>query len=231
MKYTNEDVAREFISYAVLTNKSGLIKVLEANGYRVPNNPSDKEITVAILHMQANPKFRKDLAAFLTSLATKAADHFKQFAGSTNFFGFDSSTYQLPELNTGPIGYTLPTTAPALNTGSQGTFTPQATDTTKKKTAVGSILSNIGSFLKTNVLTPDTVNGLLQAGLTSLNNKIQNKSNNIQAESNNLQYQQQAMLQNLPPSVTKKNNMVTYIFIGVGVLALGTIVYLMAKKN
>lgn len=224
-----ESAAKEFISYAVLMHKSGLISVLSKNGYKLGNNPSDKEVTIAILQAQKDPKVRKDLATFLTSLAPKAAQHVSFTGGFFNADG--SSPYALPELNASPVGYTLPTPTPTSTSGSNvGMSNTISTSdlSTKKKTAVGSILSNIGNFLKTNVFTPQTVNGLLQAGLTSLNNKVQGNANQLQAQTNQLQQQQQALLQNIPQA--KQSNTATYIFIGVGVIALGTIIYLVSKK-
>ena len=60
------EIARELISYAVVTDKDGLVKLLQRNGIEMPQNPSDNEVTIAVL--MANSKsgvFRNELQKYL----------------------------------------------------------------------------------------------------------------------------------------------------------------------
>ena len=43
------DVTTGLLSYAVVTDKASLIKLLERNGISMPQNASDREVTTAVL--------------------------------------------------------------------------------------------------------------------------------------------------------------------------------------
>ena len=61
------ETARELISYAIVTDKDGVVKLLKRNGIELPNNPSDNEVTIALL--MANEKsgvFRNELKNYLS---------------------------------------------------------------------------------------------------------------------------------------------------------------------
>ena len=70
------ETVKELISYAVVTDKNGLVKLLQRNGIELPNNPSDNEVTVAVL--MANNKsgvFRNELKKYLGGLVPEVANY------------------------------------------------------------------------------------------------------------------------------------------------------------
>jgi hypothetical protein len=99
----------------------------------------------------------------------------------------------------------------------------------KKKSGVGNVIAGIGRFFKENVLTSENINTGLQLGLTTINNKVQQKQNAVQTEALILQQQQDVMRQQV---AQKQGISGTTIVIGlVGVAILGTIIYVMTKKK
>lgn len=213
------ETARELISYAVVTNKDGLVKLLERNGIQMPNNPSDNEVTVAIL--MANAKsgvFRNELQKYLVSLLPEVSDY-TDFLGSSSlgFTGTDDFSFTAGGGSLIPKSY-----APATNVPS--------TPTTKAGgTKVGNALRSVGQFLKNNVLTPENINAGVQIGLTSVANKTQAKQNQVNAEALQLQNYQDTLRQQLP-NAAKKSNTMLYVWIGVGVLAVGVLGFVLYKQ-
>jgi hypothetical protein len=230
-------VAQELISYSVVTDKSGLVKLLERNGVQMPTNASDKEVTVAVLMASSkSPNFRDELASFLTKKVGKAGDDFQSFVGGTSDFGFTG----LDDFGfTGMEGYGFTGADNFFNAG--GTKKPAVTAAQKKatrvtdtnpqgKTKVGLALAGIGNFLKTNVLTPENINAGIAVGLNSINNRTQADSNRIQNEALVLQQQQDELKKNLPTN-SGMSPAVKYTLIGVGVIAVVGVIYLIAKKK
>lgn len=232
-------VTNELISYSVVTDKGSLVRLLERNGIQMPNNPSDKEVTLAVI--MANSKsatFRKDLAKFLASKLPKASEDFSQFVGNSQDFGFTgiddfsfvgeekffnaSSTLSSSNLLVG-TKYATPTPATTL---------PSATSGKKAfgETKVGGVLSAIGNFLKDNVLTQENINAGVQIGLQSMANKSQAQQNALQQQAIQLQQQQDVMKATLPASATKSNTM-TYVWIGVAVVGVSLIGFLIYKNS
>lgn len=212
------ETARELISYAVVTNKDGLVKLLERNGIQMPNNPSDNEVTVAIL--MANAKsgvFRNELQKYLVSLLPEVSEY-TDFLGSSSlgFTGTDDFSFTAGGGSLIPKSY-----APTSNVTS--------TSTPKAGTKVGNALRSVGQFLKNNVLTPENINAGVQIGLTSVANKTQAKQNQVNAEALQLQNYQDSLRQQLP-NAAKKSNTMLYVWIGVGVLAVGVLGFVLYKQ-
>ena len=165
------ETAKELISYAVVTDKNGLVKLLERNGIQLPNNPSDNEVTVAIL--MANQKsgvFRNELKKYLTGLVPEVANYTTELSGDVNFTGTDDFSFTAGDDNF----YGADGDTPALKlTASQLKRATTANPTGKTK--VGVALASIGSFFKDNILTKDNINAGVQIGLTSLANKTQSQ--------------------------------------------------------
>lgn len=213
------ETARELISYAVVTNKDGLVKLLERNGIEMPMNPSDNEVTVAVL--MANAKsgvFRNELQKYLVSLLPEVSEY-AEFLGNgyVMFTGTDDFSF------TAGGGSLLPDTRYAVPASSV------ASTAKPGGTKVGNALRSVGQFLKTNVLTPENINAGVQIGLTSVANKTQAKQNQVQAEALQLQSYQDTLRQQLP-NAAKKSNTMLYVWIGVGVLAVGVLGFVLYRQ-
>lgn len=225
-------VAEELISYSVVTDKSGLVKLLERNGVQMPNNPSDKEVTVAVLMaMSKSPNFKDELATFLTKKVGKAGDDFQSFVGGESDFGFtgigDFSFTGVDDLGfTGGDDFfnSNGKTAAEKKAGRTTTTNPQG------KTKAGLALAGIGKFFKDNILTAENINAGVQIGLNKVNNKTQADSNKIQTQALVLQQQQDDLKKNLPEG-KGMSPAVKYTLIGVGALALVGIIYVIVKKK
>jgi len=215
-------VAEELISYSVVTDKNGLVKLLERNGVQMPNNPSDKEVTVAVLMaMSKSQNFKDELANFLTKKVSKAGDDFQSFVGSEADFGFTGVD---------DLGFTGTEQFFAANTAAERKAA-RVTETNKEgKTKAGLALAGIGKFLKDNILTPENINAGVQIGLNKVNNKTQADSNKIQTQALVLQQQQDDLKKNLPQG-QGMSPAVKYTLIGVGALAIVGIVYVIVKKK
>jgi hypothetical protein len=213
------ETVRELISYAVVTNKDGLIKLLERNGIEMPMNPSDYEVTVAVL--MANAKsgvFRNELQKYLVSLLPEVSEY-AEFLGNgyVMFTGTDDFSFTAGGGSLVPKTYVPTSSVPSTSTAKPG------------GTKVGNALRSIGDFLKTNVLTPENINAGVQIGLTSVANKTQAKQNQIQAEATQLQSYQDTLRQQLP-NAPKKSNTMLYVWIGVGVLAVGVLGFVLYRQ-
>lgn len=213
------ETARELISYAVVTNKDGLVKLLERNGIEMPNNPSDNEVTVAIL--MANGKsgvFRNELQKYLVSLLPEVSEY-TDFLGSSSlgFTGTDDFSFTAGGGSLIPKTYAPTSNVPSTPTAKAG------------GTKVGNALRSVGQFLKNNVLTPENINAGVQIGLTSVANKTQAKQNQVNAEALQLQNYQDSLRQQLP-NAAKKSNTMLYVWIGVGVLAVGVLGFVLYKQ-
>ena len=225
-------VTEEALSYAVVTDKDGLVRLLKRNGVVVGNNPSDKEVTIAVLMASAkSTNFKNELADFLTGKVKEAGETLS-FVGSSQDFGFTGiDDFQF----TGADDFY---NATAAERAAKRAADAQAAAARKKarvtaenpqgKTGVGLLLSNIGRALTSQ----ETVNAGIQIGLNRINNRTQADANNITNQAAALQAQQDELRANMgKPS--KKTNVTTYIIVGAGVLVAITAIYLIvkAKKN
>lgn len=223
---------RELISYTIVTDKKSLIKLLERNGITLPSDPSDKDVTIAVLLASSkSPNFKNELSKLLTSKIGEASGEFSNLTGNDQDFGFtgvDDLGYVGDEKFFNQTGLTFSPTF-TQNLASATKAQQAAASTTKPKTKVGSVIASIGSFFKQNVLTSDNINTGLQLGLTTLNNKVQSKQNAVQTEALILQNQQDAIRNQV---AAKSGISTNTIIIGVVGLALvGTIIYVLTKKK
>jgi hypothetical protein len=214
------EIARELISYAVVTDKDGLVKLLERNGIEMPQNPSDNEVTIAVL--MANSKsgvFRNELQKYLVSLLPEVSEY-SEFLGNgyEMFTGTDDFSFTAGGGSLVPKTYVPTTTVPSAQPAG-----------TKAPTKFGNALRSVGQFLKTNVFTPENINAGVQIGLTSVANKTQSKQNQVQAEAAQLQNYQDSLRQQLP-NAAKKSNTMLYVWIGVGVLAVGVLGFVLYRQ-
>jgi len=222
-------VAEELISYSVVTDKSGLVKLLERNGVQMPSNPSDKEVTVAVLMaMSKSQNFKDELANFLTKKVGKAGNDFQSFVGSEADFGF-TGIEGFSFTGVDDLGFTGADKFYNATPGEKKAARVSATNP-QGKTKTGLALAGIGKFLKDNVLTPENINAGVQIGLNKVNNKTQADSNKIQTQALVLQQQQDDLKKNLPEG-QGMSPAVKYTLIGVGALAIVGIVYVIVKKK
>lgn len=241
MAINTQEVVRSLISYTVVTDKSSLVRLLERNGVELPKNPSDKEVTVAVLAASSKSEnFNRELAGLLSSKVPKAGEDFKNFAAGADEFGFtglDDFSFTGIEGFENQIG-TLnnPTFTSNLSAGVRATQTQKtkstrasrvSADNPQGKTGVGRLLQSIGRSLTSQ----ETINSGVQLGLNSLNNRIQGRQNQIQTETAYLTQQQDQIRQDLSRSQKTGMSAMTWVFIGVGVVALVGIVYFVAKKK
>jgi hypothetical protein len=232
-------VVNEALSYAVITDKSGLIALLERNGIQMPNNASDNEVTTAVLMANASSNtFRNDLATLLVNKIPKAAEDLSFTGGNFGFTGIDDFSFTGGEgilesnfLGLGKKSATTPAIpkAPKLTTA-QKQAARVTLNNPKGKTQVGLLLSQLGGAVKDTLLDKDNINAGIQIGLQSMSNKTQSKENALQAQASQLQATQDEMKQNLPLNA-KKSNTMTYVWVGVGVLAIGILGYVIYKRT
>lgn len=239
MALDNKKVAEELISYTIVTDRNSIINLLKRNGVKLSENPSNSEITVAVL--VANSKsisFRDDLARLLSSKVSEAGETFSNIVGNDQDFGFtgvDDVTYFPNVMSfTGMDDYK---NAPGGVFGDQFTKdmaslkTTTPTTGTKPKTKVGSILASVGSFLSTKVLTKENVNSAVQVGLNKINTDTLAKQQNLQLQQLQLESQQNQMRSSINATQGASSNTILYVIIGIVALAgIGFVVYKQTKK-
>lgn len=235
---STKEVTREVIAYSLITDKSGMLQLLERNGVQMPKNPSDKEVTIAVLMAAAkSPVYKQELAKYLTGKVKdaqgKIGPGYKSFAADDRDFGFtglsdfqnaDAASVNAALFNVGSIAGT------AASGKSVASPVPAAS---KGKTAVGSALASIGDFLKNNILTKDNIQAGINLGLSSIANKTAAGANQTQAEALAIQQRQAEIDANI--SQTQKAGGLTsttkYILIGVGVLVVVATVVIVIKNS
>jgi len=221
------EIAKELISYAVVTDKNGLVKLLERNGIELPNNPSDNEVTVAVL--MANQKsgvFRNELKKYLGGLVPDVANYTMELGGDMNFTGTDDFSFTAGD----DEFFNATAKAPKVKPTAVQARALRVTDINPTgKTKAGLALASIGDFFKTNILTKDNINAGVQIGLTSLANKTQSQQNAVTTQALELQNYQDSLRQQLP-NAAKKSNTMLYVWIGVGVLAVGVLGFVLYKS-
>lgn len=231
MAINAQQLAEELISYSIVTDKGSVVKLLERNGIKMPNNPSDKEVTVAVLSASAkSPNFKKELATFLTNKVPEAAKDYSSFVGDASDFGF-TGVDDFVGFNVGSVSNigasVASSTAPKkLSAAEQRRLSRVTADNPQGKTGVGLFLQN----LTKSITSQDTINAGLNIGLTAINNKVQGKANALQNETVVLTQKQDELRQQLPVTKTGMST-TTWVFIGLGVVALGATIYFVAKKK
>lgn len=235
-------VTREAIAYTMATDKESLVRLLKRNGVTIAENANDKQIIVAVLMASGKSStFKTELASLLAKKVPEGGKMYANFAGGKDFgfTGLDDFMFtgnddfmNLTSFGVLPNSLNVPA-AQALQSGatqeqaSSYALSPQATSGSGGK--VGNALGSVWNFLKSSVLTPENINQGLQIGLTSINNKMQAKSNNLQYEAANIAAAQN-QIQNDIPNKPTVDNTTKYVLIGVGVIALGVIIFMVAKK-
>jgi hypothetical protein len=234
-------IAEELIAYTVVTDKNSLVKLLERNGVEMPNNPSDKEVTIAVLTATGKSNnFKNELSKLLTSKIPQAADDYSSFVGDSSDFGFtgldDFSFTGVDDF----VGFNVSSVSgigssvAASQTKSKKPTTPlkRATRVTAEnpqgKTQVGLFLQNIGK----SVASQETINSGINIGLSAINNKVQGRQNNLQQETVVLTQKQDELRQQLPAGAIRKGlSPMTMVLIGLGVVAIGATIYFVTKKK
>lgn len=240
MKTDNTHLAvQELISYSIVSDKQGVVNLLRRNGIKLPSNPSDKDVTMALL--VANKKssmFKNELAKYLTDKVKDAGETFSNIVGNSQDFGFtgvDDVTYMpnftgVDDFNcfTGwddyksAIGLT-PSTIQGINT---------AVDKKKKADAkkTGTTAGNFFRWINANVITKENVNAAVQYGLTKQNQKLAEKDNALAEQSLILQ-QQQADMTNRGVKAGVSGTTILYISVGViALVGIGFLIYKSKKK-
>ena len=218
-----QQTTKALIAYTLSTDRQAIINLLKRNGIVLPNNASDREITIATLKALKSSSFKADLAKLLGQKVKTAANDFAGFTGIEDF-GFtgidDFAGIDHPSAYFGVSGEKA-TKRAAAKTSRITADNPQG------KTGVGLFLQNLGKA----ATSQDTINQGLNIGLTALNNKVQGQSNNLNTEANAITQTSDAITKQIPANAPSKTNTMTYVFVGVGVLALIGIVYFIAKKK
>lgn len=87
----------ELISYTIVTDKQSLVNLLNRYGVAIQSNPTDAQVTTAVLVANKRSKgFRNDLSQLLTTKFDKAGEKFQSIVGNSQDFGFtgvDDVTY------------------------------------------------------------------------------------------------------------------------------------------
>ena len=231
------EVTEEALAYALVTDKNGLEKLLKRNGVVVGNNPSDKEVTIAVLMASArSTNFKDELADFLTGKVKEAGETLS-YIGDSQFFdftGIDDFEFTGSEDFFNSNGKTA--AEKAAEAAAKRTAAAQAAaakkkgritaDNPKGKTGVGLLLANIGKSLSSQ----DTINAGLQIGLSKIGSKTQSSANDINRQALDLQEKADDLKANMgKPS--KKTSATTFIIIGAGVLVAITAIYLIVKAK
>lgn len=241
MSINASQVVNEALSYAVITDKDGLVSLLERNGIQMPNNPSDNEVTTAVLMANASSTtFRKDLGTFLSNKVPKASEELSFTAVNFGFTGIDDFDFYGDEedfdnfLGLGKKSNTPKAPkAPKLTSAQKKASRVDPVLNPQGKTKVGLALASVGGALKDTILDQDNINAGIQIGLQAMANKTQAKQNALQTQALQLQETQDALKQNLPSGARKSNTM-TYVWVSVGVLAvavLGFVIYNRTKNK
>ena len=212
-------VTEEALAYALVTDKNGLERLLKRNGVVIGNNPSDKEVSVAVLRASAkSPNFKNELATFLTDKVKEAGETLS-FVGSSQDFGFTGiDDFQF----TGSDDF-FNATAAEKAAKRQARVTA---DNPQGKTGVGRLLASIGKALTSE----ETINSGIQLGLNKINNRTQADANNINRQAVELQAKQDDLKATMG-TPSKKTSATTYIIIGAGVLVAITAIVLIVKAK
>lgn len=274
MKINTKQAVQELISYTIVTDKQSLVDLLKQYGVKLSSDPSNAEVTTAVLVAnKKNKAFSNDLAKLLgkklpkagetlkkTILATpkKIGKQFSNIVGDSSDFGFtgvDDVTYMKGftgvddfsdftgwdewnyapgdplTLNIKPIAPTAdsllkPTTLTKKQARLQASATRKASG---QPTKVGSALSSLWSFVKTNVLTSENVNAGIQYGLNKVNQDSLARQNALEQQSLMLQQQQQQLQSQQGVKAGVSGN--TILYIGIGVIALVGIGFLIVRQS
>jgi len=229
MQINATEAVRNMLSYTLATDRDSLIKLLERNGVVVPQNPSDREVTAAVLLASAkSTNFKQELSKLLTSKFPNANKDYASFVGDSSDFGFtgiDDFSFVGEDEFFGANG--KPTSKDIRSTRKAAKTTTRLESAKKgEKTGFGKFLSNLGQA----VSSPDTLNAGMNIGLTAVNNRVQGRSNALQQETAVITQQSDQIKQELGRP-TGRMSTGAIIGVVVGVVAVIGIVYYVAKKK
>lgn len=238
----------ELISYTIVTDKPAIISLLKRNGVKLSANPSNAELTTAVLVANRRSRiFRRDLSKLLENKLPKAAKEFKNIVGNSEDFGFtgvDDVTYMQGFTGVDDFsdftgwddfqsmsGYV----SPSLASGVQNVAKTSKKDlrkqsratrrSSREKTKVGSFLANLSSTL----FTKENVNAGIQYGLDRINADSLARQNALQEKAMALEAQQQDIQRQLGKGSGISGT--TVLYIGIGVVALVGIGFLIFRKK
>jgi hypothetical protein len=231
-KNSKQRVAEELISYTVINDKGSLTKLLKTHNVKVSDNPSEKEVTTAVLVGNKDKAFRKDLSELLGKKLPEAGERFSNIVGNAQDFGFtgvDDVTYMkwtgVDDFNdfTGWDDWQYAT---AEEKAAKAKAKADARASRGGKTKAGSILASLWGFTKENVLTKDNINQGIQAGLNKINTDTAAKQVAIDEKALALQQQQEDMKQQqTKTSVGVSSNVWLYVGIGAVVVLIGVLAF------
>jgi hypothetical protein len=225
MAMNSTEVVQNLLAYTVVQDKGSLKSLLERNGVEMPSNCSDKEITIATLKASSkSPNFKNELVKLLSKNVRKAKTDFSSFVGDSNDFDFTGMEgFGFTGIDDFGANGTSTTSKPTSSTKKQARVSatnPQG------KTQAGLFLQNLAK----GIFSEDTINSGLNIGLTAINNKVAGRQNALQSEATVITQRQDEVRQTLSQP-TKGSKTLTYVFVGVGILALIGVVYFVAKKK
>jgi len=243
---------QELLSYTIVTDKGSLVELLKRYGVKFKDNPSDAEVTTAVLVANKKSKpFRKDLAKLLQNKLPIAGEKFKSIVGNDQDFGFtgvDDVTYEPNFSWTGTDdfndftgwddfqaadgkGKTSVTIPSDLLTRAKASAAQasQIASQQKGKTRIGKALANLWSFSKDKVLTKENVNAGIQYGLDKINQDSLRRQNALEQQSLLLQAQQDQMRGKFGRGLS--GNTVLYASVGIiALVGIGFLIYKQSKK-
>lgn len=243
MRLNAVEVTQSLLAYTVETDKGSLIALLERNGVKLPANASDSEVIAsALLASTKSQNFKNELGLLLSSKVEPAGEEFESFTGQPgmSFTGIDDFSFTgEEEFFNAPgidptLGMQINKAVQSQTAGKKPKKAPKAPKPPKKageKTKTGKVLGDVGKWFGQNVLTQENINAGIQIGLTSINNKVQNKANGIQNETNLITEKQDEIKKSQGKAGAGKLSTLAWVGIGVGVIAvIGVVIYLSKKK-
>lgn len=226
-------VTRSLLAYQVVNDKDSLVRLLKRNGIKLGMNPSDSEVTSAVLFASGkSSNFKKELASLLASNAKKAGSEFASFVGNQSDFGFTgiddfSFTGGGEEFFGGNGVRDIKSPTPPKISATPTQVNVKAPKPKKDKTTAGSVLAWFGQ----NVFTKENIDTAVQVGLTKINTKTQNQANQVAQEGLTIQ-QYQDDIRNKQANDNKQGlSTGAWIGIGVGALALVGIVFYLTRRG
>lgn len=215
------DVTRDMLAYTLATDKESLKRLLTRNGIVVPENATNKQLISAILIAQGKSSvFKSELTSLLSSKIDEVNSQYSNFAGGQ----FDIGTEADKTMFTGSDDFF----------GADGERTrrkkrdTQKTDTSSEASKDPKEKGKLWKWLGENVFTKENINAGINAGFTSLNNRIQTKKNALDEEASRIAERQDEEINR--QSVRAGLSVGTIILIVAGVGLLGGIIYYMTKK-
>jgi hypothetical protein len=216
-------IVQNLLGFSILKDKNSIISVLKRNGIQIPPKATDNQIIKAtLLSSSRSSNFKSDLSKILQKNAKKIASSYKGFVGDSNDFGFtgiDDFSF---------TGYDDFVNAPGDAAAKREAKRQARVSATNPqgKTQAGLFFNNLAKGL----ISEDTINSGINIGLTAINNKMAGKQNALQNEATVITQRQDEVRQTLSQP-TKGSKTLTYVFVGVGILAIIGVVYFVAKKK